>query len=416
MRIGLFTDSYPPYINGVSTSVAMLKKALEKQGHIVYVVTVSNHALKYEYDEAERILKIPGIPIGIYDYRLSRIYPISMINRMKNWKLDVIHSHTEFGIGILARIFAKQFNLPLVHTYHTLYEDYTHYITHGYFDKSSKKIVEYLTKFYCDKTANELIVPTTKIYKLFKDKYEFKKNIHIIPTGIEVERFFSENVDYNDVTSLRKKLNIGRKNFTILFVGRLAEEKNVEFLINAHRKIIDINKNIKLLIVGDGPDKEKYEQLSESLGMKGQVIFNGKAAWEEIPIYYHSCDIFATASTSETQGLTVIEAMAAGKTPICIRDESFLGTVTDELNGKIFDTEEQYINSVLELERDKNLRARYNQQARIQAEHCSSKTYATMVLEVYERAIVDKNNENPFGIISKIVKRIKGDKNVTSTK
>ena len=99
MRIGLFTDSYPPYINGVSTSVAMLKKALEKQGHTVYVVTVSSHALKYEYDEKERILKIPGIPVGIYDYRLSRIYPISMINKMKNWKLDVIHSHTEFGIG-----------------------------------------------------------------------------------------------------------------------------------------------------------------------------------------------------------------------------------------------------------------------------------------------------------------------------
>ena len=165
MRIGLFTDSYPPYINGVSTSVAMLKRALEKKGHIVYVVTVSDNALKYEYDEEERIVRVPGIPIGIYDYRLSRIYPLSMINTMKNWKLDVIHSHTEFGIGILARLLAKQFDIPLVHTYHTLYEDYTHYITHGYFDKSSKKIVEYLTKFYCDKTAHELIVPTNYLKK-----------------------------------------------------------------------------------------------------------------------------------------------------------------------------------------------------------------------------------------------------------
>lgn len=139
MRIGLFTDSYPPYINGVSTSVAMLKKALEKKGHIVYVVTVSNNALKYEYDVENRIVRVPGIPIGIYDYRLSRIYPLPMINTMKSWNLDVIHSHTEFGIGILARLLAKQFDIPLVHTYHTLYEDYTHYITHGYFDKSSKK-------------------------------------------------------------------------------------------------------------------------------------------------------------------------------------------------------------------------------------------------------------------------------------
>ncbi len=409
MRIGLFTDSYPPYINGVSTSVAMLKKALEKQGHTVYVVTVSSHALKYEYDEKEKILKIPGIPVGIYDYRLSRIYPISMINKMKNWKLDVIHSHTEFGIGILARIFAKQFNLPLVHTYHTLYEDYTHYITHGYFDKSSKKIVEYLTKFYCDKTAHELIVPTNKIYKLFKEKYEFTKNIHIIPTGIEVERFFVENVDKKDVELLRKKLNIKRKDFIILFVGRLAEEKNVEFLIKAEKKLLEQNNNIRLLIVGDGPDKEKYEELAKSLDLGDRVIFNGKAAWEEIPVYYHVADLFATASTSETQGLTVIEAMASGTTPLCIRDESFVGTVTDELNGRIFDTEKEYIEEVLELVNDNNLRARFNQQARIQAEHCSSKAYATRVLEVYERAIKDKEAEYRYGIISKIIKKVKGE-------
>lgn len=409
MRIGLFTDSYPPYINGVSTSVAMLKKALEKQGHTVYVVTVSSHALKYEYDEKEKILRIPGIPVGIYDYRLSRIYPVSMINKMKNWKLDVIHSHTEFGIGILARLFAKQFNLPLVHTYHTLYEDYTHYITHGYFDKSSKKIVEYLTKFYCDKTAHELIVPTNKIYRLFREKYEFTKNIHIIPTGIEVDRFFQENINKKDVELLRKTLEIKRKDFIILYVGRLAEEKNVEFLIHAQKKLVDNNPDIRLLIVGDGPDKEKYEKLAESLSLGDRVIFNGKAAWEEVPIYYQVADLFATASTSETQGLTVIEAMASSTTPICIKDESFLGTITDELNGRIFETEEEYINEVMELVEDTTLRNRYNTQARIQAEHCSSRAYATSVLEVYERAIKDKENENKYGIISKIIDKFKGE-------
>ena len=338
MRIGLFTDSYPPYINGVSTSVATLKRALEKQGHIVYVVTVSNNALKYEYDQEERIVKVPGIPIGIYDYRLSRIYPLSMINTMKNWNLDVVHSHTEFGIGILARLFAKQFNIPLVHTYHTLYEDYTHYITHGYFEKSSKKIVEYLTKFYCDKTATELIVTTNKIYKLFREKYKFEKNIHIVPTGMEVEKFFEENVNHKDVDKLKKKLGIQRKDFVILFVGRLASEKNVEFLINCQKELVKSIKNIKLLIVGDGPDKEKYEELSKEKGLENNIIFNGKAAWEEMPIYYHCADLFATASTTETQGLTVIEAMASGIVPLCIEDEAFLSTVTDDLNGVIFKT------------------------------------------------------------------------------
>lgn len=409
MRIGLFTDSYPPYINGVSTSVAMLKKALEKKGHTVYVVTVSNNALKYEYDEGEKIVKVPGIPIGIYDYRLSRIYPLTMINTMKNWNLDVIHSHTEFGIGILARLVAKQFDIPLVHTYHTLYEDYTHYITHGYFDKSSKKIVEYLTKFYCDKTATELIVPTNKIYKLFKEKYEFQKNIHIVPTGIEVERFYTENVDKSYVQTLRKKLKLQKKDFVILFVGRLASEKNVEFLLNAQRKLIEKHPNIKLLIVGDGPDKEKYEQIAKDLKISQNVIFNGKAAWEEMPFFYHCADVFATASTTETQGLTVIEAMAAGVVPLCIKDESFLGTVTNELNGLIFENEEEYINQVLMLYKDEQLRQRYDNQARIQAEHCSSSSYAERVLEVYNRAIMDKKNEDKFGLISKISKKIKGE-------
>ena len=408
MRIGLFTDSYPPYINGVSTSVATLKRALEKQGHIVYVVTVSNNALKYEYDQEERIVKVPGIPIGIYDYRLSRIYPLSMINTMKNWNLDVVHSHTEFGIGILARLFAKQFNIPLVHTYHTLYEDYTHYITHGYFEKSSKKIVEYLTKFYCDKTATELIVTTNKIYKLFREKYKFEKNIHIVPTGMEVEKFFKENINYKDVDRLKRKLGIQRRDFVILFVGRLASEKNVEFLINCQKELVKSIKNIKLLIVGDGPDKEKYEKLSKEKGLESSIIFNGKAAWEEMPIYYHCADLFATASTTETQGLTVLEAMASGVVPLCIEDEAFLSTVTADLNGIIFKNEKEYCEAVLKLYKDNQLRNKISNQARVQAEHCSSKTFADRVLEVYERAILDKKNEDKFGIISKISKKLRG--------
>ena len=255
MRIGLFTDTYPPFINGVSTSVDMLKKALERQGHTVYVITVNDSSFKYDYDDINKVLRIPGVPIGIYDYRLSRIYPLKMVNLIKSWNLDVIHSHTEFGIGIFARILAKQFNIPLVHTYHTMYEDYTHYITHGYFDKSSKKIVEYLTKFYCDTTATELIVPTNKTYQLFKEKYKFEKNIHIIPTGIEVDRFFTENVEKAEITDLKKHLNISKNDIVIIFVGRLAEEKNVEFLLNAHKKLVSKYKNAKLLIVGDCPDK-----------------------------------------------------------------------------------------------------------------------------------------------------------------
>ncbi len=409
MRIGLFTDTYPPFINGVSTSVDMLKKALERQGHTVYVITVNDSSFKYDYDDINKVLRIPGVPIGIYDYRLSRIYPLKMVNLIKSWNLDVIHSHTEFGIGIFARILAKQFNIPLVHTYHTMYEDYTHYITHGYFDKSSKKIVEYLTKFYCDTTATELIVPTNKTYQLFKEKYKFEKNIHIIPTGIEVDRFFTENVEKAEITDLKKHLNISKNDIVIIFVGRLAEEKNVEFLLNAHKKLVSKYKNAKLLIVGDGPDKEKFENISKKLKINNNVIFTGKVAWSEVPYYYHVSDIFTTASKSETQGLTVIEAMASNVVPVVIEDEAFNGTVVNNLNGIIFKTEEEYLTDIENLIKNKKLRKSLAIQARIQSEHLSSNQYASNVLVVYERAIKNKNKYQ-YGIFSKIASIFKENK------
>ena len=408
MRIGIFSETYTPYISGLVTSEVMLKNALEKQGHEVYVVTANLESFKYEYNEKERVLKIPGLPTGIYDSRLTSIYPVRAVNKIKSWNLDVIHSQTEFAIGTFARLFAKQYNIPLVHTYHTLYEDYVHYITKGYFDKSSKKIVEYLSKFYCETTATELIVPTNKIYKLFREKYKFEKNIHIIPTGIEVERFYKENIDSKEVDNLRKALNISKKDFVILFVGRLAEEKNVEFLINSQKELIKKYKNIKLIIVGDGPDKEKYEQLSESLGLEGHIIFTGKAAWGDMPYYYHVADVFATASKTETQGLTIIEAMASNVVPVCMKDEAFQSMVTEDLNGLFFETEEEYQNKILFLYENRNELQKIDKQARIQAEHYSSKNYADRVIEVYNRAIKEKQEENRFGIISKIFKAIKG--------
>ncbi len=407
MRIGIFSETYTPYISGLVTSEVMLKHALEKQGHEVYVVTANIESFKYEYDEKERVLKIPGLPTGIYDSRLTSIYPVRAVKKIKSWKLDVIHSQTEFAVGTFARIIAKQYNIPLVHTYHTMYEDYIHYVTKGYFKKSTKKLLEYFTKFYCDTTATELIVPTTKTYKLFTEKYKFEKNIHIIPTGIEVDRFFEENISKEEVQNLRKRLDLSKKDFVILFVGRLAEEKNVEFLINSQKNLNKEYKNIKLIIVGDGPDKEKYEKLSNSLGLSNNIIFTGKAAWGDMPYYYHVSDVFATASKTETQGLTIIEAMASQVVPVCMRDEAFQSMVTEGLNGLFFVTNEEYEAEIKRLYLNPKELKRFDKQARIQAEHYSSKNYADRVLEVYQRAIKEKQEENRFGFISKIIKVIK---------
>ena len=409
MRIGIFTDTYIPFINGVTTSVLMLKGALEKKGHEVFIVTVNNEDLHYKYEDDDKIIRIPGVPIGIYDYRLTGIYPLKAINKIKKWNLDVIHSQTEFGVGTFARIIAKQFNIPLVHTYHTMYEDYIHYITKGYFKKSSKKLVEYFTLFYCDKTITELVVPTKKTYELFKKKYKVDRNIYIVPTGIDVERFYREN-NKVDVVKFRRELGLNKDDFVILFVGRIGREKNLDLLISSMKSLIDVSKKIKLLVVGDGPDADIYKEYVKKNNISNNVIFTGKVSWDNVVSYYIISDVFATASTTETQGLTVIEAMAASLPVVCINDESFTTTVINDLNGMIFNNRREYKKAIITLFNDRKLLSNLGRQARIESEMHSSKYFAEKLLDVYNIAIKNKP-KHKIPIIDKVHKIINGDDN-----
>lgn len=419
MRIGLFTDSYPPYINGVSTSVETLKKSLESLGHTVYVVTIGQDATTYDYDEKNRILKVPGIPIGLYDYRASSIYPVRVVNKIKSWKLNVIHSHTESCIGIFARLFAKQFGIPLVHTYHTMYKDYTYYVSrnHKYFDLGCKKVVEYLSKFYCDTTANAFIVPTIKTYHLFRNEYDYEKDIYIVPTGIDSSRFDEKNLDLKKLEKVKKELGYKKNDFVVIFVGRMAQEKNVEFLLKTMVRVK--NKNIKLLLVGDGPDKEAYEKLSKTLNIDKQVKFIGRIAWEDMPYYYHNSNVTITASLTETQGLTVIEAMSASLPVICIEDEAFHTMIIEGLNGRFFKTEEECAKILEEISKDKKQLHILSNQAIMASKKYSLDEFANNVLEVYKTAI---NNFNSKKDISSIImrffknKKTKEDANVDSIK
>lgn len=405
MRIGLFTDTYPPYINGVSTSVLMLKQGLEKLGHKVYVVTVNSE--NFHYKKEDDVLMIPGVPIGIMDFRMTSLYPIRAQKIIKSWNLDVIHTHTEFGVGSFARLIAKQYNIPLVHTYHTMYEEYIYYITKGYFDGASKKLVEYLTLFLCDKTVEELIVPTKKTYDLFKEKYKVKRDVHIIPSGIDVTRFYKENIDKTKLEDLKKELNIKKDDFIILYVGRIAKEKNIEFLIN---NLKDITKKIpkaKMVIVGDGPDMNDLALLVHQNKLDKKVIFTGKVPWNDIPKYYQLANVFVTSSKTETQGLTVIEAMAASKVVIAIKDESFLLVMTDKQDGLFFETEEEYKNLIYKIYNDKKYADIIAKQARITANQYNPVVYAKRVLKIYESVINKDTNVFKKFIhnVSKVIKR-----------
>lgn len=388
MRIGLFTDTYPPFINGVSTSVLMLKQGLEKLGNQVFVVTVNNDS--FSYKEEENVLRIPGVPIGIFDYRLTSLYPLKAKKIIKEWNLDVIHTHTEFGIGSFARLISKQYNIPLVHTYHTMYEEYVHYITRGYFDGASKKLVEYLTLFLCDKTIDELIVPTQKTYDLFKEKYKVKRDVHIIPTGIDVTRFYKENVSRKEVLELKNDLGISRSDFVILYVGRVAKEKSIDFLINNLKYIVKKIPKAMLVIVGDGPDMKELMELTDKNKLNKNVIFVGKVPWEEVPKYYQMADVFVTSSTTETQGLTVIEAMAASKPVVAVKDESFELVITDKQDGLFFTNENEYRELIYKLFKEEKYRQNIAKQARISANNYSAEVYARRVLEVY-KSVVNKD-------------------------
>ena len=414
MRIGLFTETYPPQINGVSTSLTMLKKALEELGHEVYLVTSNpNSALKYDWDEKERILKVPGIKTGIYDYRLSGVYPARVINKIRKWNLDIIHSHHEFGIGNMAVILSKEFNIPLVHTLHTMYEDNLYYITRGHFEKFSKGVLKRFLKFYCVKECEELVVPTEKVYNWLKYDYKFKKDISIIPSGIDTKRFNRENLDKESIKNLKKYYNYKPKDFILISVGRIAPEKDLDYLIKRMPDIIKKHSNIKLLFIGDGPEIEKLKDLAISKKVENNVLFTGKVTWEDMPYYYALGNVLVSSSTYETQGLTVVEAMASSVIPVCIEDPAFKTMINDKINGLIFKTKEEYIEDILKLYEDKNLRKELEKNAKLRAEDFNAENYAKKLLEVYYKAI---KNSTTKGILRKITKKIKERKDDNSVK
>lgn len=405
MRIGIFSDTYTPFINGVSTSIVCLKKALEKKGHEVYVVTVNNEKMGYSYDEKERVMRIPALKAGIYDYRLSMIYSFKAKKKIKELNLDVIHSQTEFGIGTFARLVAMELDIPIVHTYHTLYEEYLNSLTKNKIKYMVNGFVEYLAEYYCDSSIGELIVPTAKTKEIFKKQYKFKREVHVIPNGIDLDKFSIENINKKELEKIKKQYGIKDTDFVIMYVGRLGPEKNIPFLARAQKQIVKKHKNCKLVIVGEGPMKNELEKITSSI--RENVIFTGKIPQSDIQYYYRLADVFATASKFETQGLTVIEALASGVCALCILDDSFKDALIDNVNGNFFETEKEYVDLVDKLMTDEKLLNKYKKNAIKTANEHSYLTFGDKVLEVYELAIKN-NKEKTTRYMDRLKKTVKG--------
>ena len=391
MKIGIFTDAYEPHISGVTTSIKMLKTALEKMHHEVYIVTANLDNNKFIYDKKNKIIYLPGIKTGIYETKLTGIYSKKAMKIIKEWNLDVIHSQTEFGVGYFSRIVAKKLNLPIVHTYHTLYEDYVHYVTHGHFDNFAKKLAIKITKYYCEKRCYELIVPTDKIKDLFINKYNITKQVNVIPTGIDIDKFKITPSMKKNIQTIKNKYKIKDTDFVIGSVGRIAPEKSFDKLLYNIKDMIKVNTNIKVLLVGGGPDLDNLKELTKKLNLENYVIFTDKVNYDLVPTYFNIFNVVVSFSKTETQGLTIIEGLAASKPTLCIEDDSFRAMIEPNYNGYLFKNDTEFKDYIFKLMNDKKLYKDMATNARNSTYKYSKEVFAADILKVYHKAIENKH-------------------------
>lgn len=389
MRIGLFSDAYLPDINGVVSSIATLKAALEKLGHTVFVV--SNHnGINVKYDAENHILRLPGLEVKkIYGYKMSNPIQLRGEEYIRKMDLDVIHVHTEMGIGLFARQMAKKYNIPFVYTYHTLYEDYLHYVNPKDFqtvDQAGRRVVRYLSKLACNGPM-AVIAPSNKTKKALQS-YGVKTPIYIVPTGIDLSDFLKKNLDAEKIQAVRQSLGLSDEAHTVVFVGRIAKEKCIEMPIEALSKVKD--DNLHLIIVGGGTDLKFYQNEAKELGIEERVHFVGKIPREEIPYYYSAFDCFVSASLSETQGMTYLEALASGLMVFGRRDEVLDGLVEEGKTGYYFDDAQELaakLDAYFTL--PKAQREAHVLDCVAKTEQYNTELFAQKVLAVYQQAIDD---------------------------
>lgn len=326
MRVLITTDLFKPTINGVVTSVLNLERELKEQGHEVKILAVSQNVYSYREDNAYYIKSVPS---HIYpEVRVPISKASSFVEELIEWKPDVIHSQCEFFSYGFARRIAKATKARIVHTYHTLYEQYTEYIPIG--KRLGRAAIGKWMKMRL-KDANLIIAPTKKVEQTLQ-QYGMTKDIRIVPTGIQLEKFNS-TVDENAVAQLRRKYGIQKEDRVLLSLGRLGFEKRIDELLYGMKEVVKMQDNVKLLIVGGGPARESLEKLTDELELRQYVRFAGMVNPEEVQTYYRLGDVFVCASTSETQGLTYIEAAASGLPLICRKDACLYGVLEEGGNG-----------------------------------------------------------------------------------
>lgn len=340
MNIGLYTDTYFPQISGVATSIKTLKEALEKQGHNVFIFTTTDPNVKKETVEPN-VFRFSSIPfVSFTDRRIAFRGLFEATKVAKEVNLDIVHTQTEFSLGTIGKYVAHQLDIPAIHTYHTMYEDYLHYILNGHLLRPYH--VRQFVKSYL-KNMDGCIAPSGRVEELLR-RYGVQIPIRVIPTGVDLQGM------NNDIQrDVRQELGIDQDAPVILTLSRIAAEKKINHILNVMPEIIDEFPNVKFVIAGDGPDVDVLKDQVERLTLENYVIFVGNVEHGDVGNYYRMADLFVSASDTETQGLTYIEALAAG-TPCVVYDTDYTENIFDQdILGQTFTTQQEMLEEIITL-------------------------------------------------------------------
>lgn len=388
MKIGIFTDTFAPEINGVATSCESLFNVLKKQGHDVYLFTTGK---KTFYDANTHIYRIHGLFLKqLYGYRLVSPLRCKIYKFIKNLHLDVIHINTEYGVGLIGIHSAKKFKIPIAYTYHTNLDDYTYYVTKGILDKQAKKLLSKILKKYCS-DVDELIVPSVATKERLQ-KIGVKKYFNVVPTGFDFSRF-DNIIEPEKLAEIKKTLQISDENKILLCLGRLAKEKSFDVIISNFKAFLDRTKkfNYKLLIVGDGPARKSLDKLVNKYHLTSNVIFVGKVPLERVQYYYQLADVYLNASTTETQGLTYMEAMASNLIVLSKKANYLNDIIIDGVSGFYFESNRDFfdkLNIIMNLSQEEADKIRKVAKDKISI--YSSEKFYENIMKVYKRAIRDR--------------------------
>ncbi len=325
LRIGLFTDTYAPQVNGVSVSLQMISEGLKKRGHQVTIFAPRFPGYK---DDQPSVVRLPSLKY----LNNPPIYVAVLGTPRSTWSLtrrhfDVLHAHSPLSVGLLAYFTASTKNLPLIYTYHTSITDYTHYVKFI----GGTSLVKYAAGWFSATSTNlgdQIVVPSPKFHRLLLEQ-KVTKPIHVIPNGIDLSMFKAAQ----NPGSLRNRLGVGPDAPILLTVGRMDPEKRLDFIVDAFIQISERHPNAQLVFAGDGSARKGLEEKVAKTRAKDSIHFLGMVNRADLPDVFHDATMFLSASTTEVHPISVIEAIASGLPMVAVEDQAFEGMIENDQNG-----------------------------------------------------------------------------------